>query len=152
MINVDYLASLLSYNPDTGLFYWKTRRSPACTKGWFKGNINARGYCTIRVDGTLYYSHRLAWLLMTGSFPKQAIDHIDENKTNNAFSNLRLASKSLNELNQIKAHKDSSSKLRKTTKHLHKWKAQFRGRYVGLFSTPSEAHNAYCLAKENYHH
>ena len=93
MINVDYIYNLLHYNPDTGLFMWKERRSPACTKGWFTGNVNGRGYATIRIDGKLYLAHRLAWLLMTGSFPQKRLDHIDRNKLNNKFNNLREATR-----------------------------------------------------------
>ena len=37
--------------------------------------------------------HHFVWLLKTGEEPMSTVDHIDRNKSNNQFSNLRLATK-----------------------------------------------------------
>jgi hypothetical protein len=44
--------------------------------------------------------HRAIWLYMTGELPDREIDHIDLNKTNNRWSNLRLATHGQNSSNR----------------------------------------------------
>lgn len=46
-------------------------------------------------------AHRLAWRYVTGDDPGDSqVDHIDLNKTNNAFSNLRLVTSKQNNENR----------------------------------------------------
>jgi hypothetical protein len=47
-----------------------------------------------------YKKHRIIWVLMTGEEPPDLIDHIDGNQKNNAWSNLRAATKSQNMMNR----------------------------------------------------
>ena len=54
----------------------------------------------IRIRGKAYYSHRLAFLYMTGEWPLEEVDHIDRNPYNDAWVNLRKATSSLNKWNQ----------------------------------------------------
>jgi hypothetical protein len=67
--------------------------------GRVAGGINHEGYVRMRVDGRKYLAHRLAWLYMTGNWPVGEIDHIDRNRSNNKFSNLREASDAQNRAN-----------------------------------------------------
>ena len=84
------------------------------------------------------------------------IDHIDGNRQNNAFINLRLANRYENTRN-AKTRKDSCSgykgvHFRKDTK---KWRAyiHFNKKRIdlGYFSTPELAHMAYCKAAAELH-
>lgn len=52
--------------------------------------------------------HRLVWILKTGEEPMSSLDHIDRNKSNNMFENLRLASRREQQHNQAK-RKDNTS-------------------------------------------
>jgi hypothetical protein len=62
---------------------------------------NNRGYKRIRVDGGIYYSHRLAYYMGTGIDPgEMEIDHIDGDPSNNRLANLRLATRSQNMMNR----------------------------------------------------
>ena len=91
------LEQLLTYAPETGLFYWKWREGTgAQLAGSIAGSIDKDGYRVIKLDQKIYRAHRLAWLWMTGSWPANEIDHADLNKDNNAFANLRDATKSQN--------------------------------------------------------
>lgn len=98
MITQEYLKSLLEYNPETGVFRWLVKRKGIRDYD-NAGSINNYGYNIIVIDGVKYKAHRLAWLYINGVIPDE-IDHIDRNKSNNAFNNLRECTHSQNMANQ----------------------------------------------------
>ena len=73
MLTAERLREVLSYDQDTGLWKWRVRLSKSIKVGQPSGVINAKGYVVIKVDKTLYYAHRLAWLYMMGEWPKEDI-------------------------------------------------------------------------------
>jgi len=88
----EYLKSVLLYDPLTGVFKWISKPTPRSNKvviGGIAGDKDARGYMRIGIKGHRYPSHRLAWLYMTGGWPKNGIDHINHDKSDNRWSNLR---------------------------------------------------------------
>lgn len=90
---------LLTYSQDTGLFYWKeSGRGRTLNKP--QGSKTSHGYLRITIDGVEYLQHRLVWLVETGGFPKEFIDHIDRVRDNNVFSNLREATHQENNRNR----------------------------------------------------
>ena len=150
MLTADRLRKLLDYDPETGFFTRKTRhnrmpigaRSGATTKG---------GYRIIAIDGRRYYEHRLAWLFVTGKWPSGIIDHIDLNRANNAFANLREATNGENMRNGS-VRKDSVSGSKGVCWHrpTGKWRAYInvggRQKYLGTFASVGEAAEAYDVA------
>lgn len=92
---------------------------------------------------------------MTGAWPEDEIDHDDGDKANNRKSNLKAATHSQNRQNL--AVRTKKGKLRGATRYYRKWKAQIKvpgedaPRYLGLFETEQEAHEAYCAAKRELH-
>jgi hypothetical protein len=97
--SLDYVLSRLNYDPDTGVFRWKTSDRDRFT-GEVAGCVNPRGYRQIVIEGITYMAHRLAWLISTGEEPVDQIDHIDTERDNNRFSNLRQATCSENQRNR----------------------------------------------------
>jgi hypothetical protein len=93
------LKTLLEYNPETGLF---KRHPPVhfnAYSDWWAGSLGTRGYRLIRYKGVYWKAHRLAWLYMTGEWPKGVIDHLDRDTNNNIWSNLRDVSQTENQYN-----------------------------------------------------
>lgn len=98
MLTKERLNELLKYDPVTGLFTRKVAR-PGFAKGSISGSLKKDGCIHIKIDGKMYLAHRLVFLLETGSFPKEMVDHIDGNRSNNARSNLREATRAENSRN-----------------------------------------------------
>jgi len=102
------LDARLKYDPEAGTFkrLVKTRGRNG-TIGAVVGTKDNDGYLTTCIDGKMYPLHRLAFLTMTGSIPKQ-VDHIDRDRANNRWSNLRPATISQNACNRDYIHKPKS--------------------------------------------
>ena len=149
------LHEVVSYDPSSGDF---TRLARSGVKGGETGgNSHPNGYRYIRIDGRRYMAHRVAWMYMTGAFPLEDIDHIDGNRSNNIFSNLRQATRAENTQNRP-MRSNSISGLRGV--FWHKPSAKFSARivvdgvkhYLGYFTDPIAAHQAYLDAKTKLHH
>lgn len=89
-LTYEYLHEILAYDPLTGELRNKIDRGKA--KAGFVHHIqNTTGSILIRLKGRLYVAHRVIWFMQTGEFPEVDIDHKDLDRTNNRWSNLRLA-------------------------------------------------------------
>lgn len=100
---LEEIRQLIEYRPDTGLFFWLQDRNSHAGKakaGHPAGAVRD-GYLRITLHGRQYRAHRLAWLLMTGEFPPKGfeIDHINRLRSDNRWCNLRLVSRSQNNMN-----------------------------------------------------
>ena len=95
MLTAERVRELLDYDPETGVFTWKVSRGRA-PKGAMAGKNDPRGYLMIRVDRRGCWAHRLAYLYMTGAMPAADVDHINRDKSDNRWANLRAASRSDN--------------------------------------------------------
>lgn len=156
-INLDRLKDVLFYEEETGLFR-RLKDSGSRTKaGDIAGGLDRNGHVRIYVDGQIYAAHRLAWLYMYGSMPCGVIDHMDGNRSNNAISNLRDVSMSVNQQNQRKPHSRGTTGFLGVTfnKRRGKFMAQIGTKtkhiYLGLYETAEEASEAYLKAKRSIH-
>lgn len=115
-----------------------------------KGN-NGRGYCTVRFNGRMVYYHTIVWILSTNKDVPQAmdIDHINGNKIDNRFENLRLVTQRENQQNG-KVHRNGKLFGCTFDKSKGKYLAniQISGKliYLGRYGTEQEAHEAYKVA------
>lgn len=142
IISAEKLKEFYFYCPNTGIF---TRKKPILNFniGDISGSKDGRGYLRMSIDNQRYWAHRLAWLYMTGEYPNDAIDHIDGNKSNNSFNNLRLANKSQNGCNRSKPSNNTSGiKNIRFCNQRNKWIAQvqFKGKnYARRFNNLDDA-------------
>jgi hypothetical protein len=124
--DLEALRAKFIYDPDTGEFRFREdsyRRSGKRMillrrAGDLAGGKPVEGrYRVITIDGVNYPAHRLAWLYVTGRWPHPEIDHIDGDRTNNRFANLREVTHSENMRNpvtmaKIKARADARREAR----------------------------------------
>ncbi|MFV1944119.1 HNH endonuclease signature motif containing protein [Pseudomonas luteola] len=166
-LTAERVRELLDYNPETGEFSWKEEKRAGFKgsvvmhkKGSKAGTKRTDGRTVIRVDARLYMAYRLAWLWMTGEWPRFEIDHIDGDSTNDRFANLRDVSRKLNQENLRRPQKSKGG-----SKYLgvyankfgrrKPWRAAIstngKQKYLGEFLTEEEAYQAYLLAKRQLH-
>jgi hypothetical protein len=150
MIDLEFLKSILLYDPDTGLWTWKTRRTNRALVGAIAGTITEKGYIRICINKKNYFASVLAWFYMTGEWPKDQVDHKDLNKSNNKWSNLREATGSQNRGN-IRAQSNNTTGFKGVSKRPHGYEVNFRKKYLGSFKTPEEAHEVYKIAASEYY-
>ena len=93
---------------------------------------------------------------MAGTFPPDETDHINRDKTDNRFANLRAVTKSEN-MHNIGKYKCNTSGYKGVSyqKCRKKWYASIRlnnvHKNLGRFSSPEEASAAYLAAQKIYH-
>ena len=144
---------LLSYNPGTGVLTWKVSRGRV-SAGARAGSVTCYGYLSVRVMGSRYMAHRLAYLLYYEVWPDEAVDHFDRDRLNNKISNLRPCSWAENAMN-VGHYKTNTSGLQGASYRNGRWRACMRAlgvhMHLGVFNSPDEAHKAYVSAKRELH-
>ena len=109
----------------------------------FTWRKNDQGYAITTLEPE-HKNIRLHRLLM--NFPDENIDHINGDKLDNRYNNLRKVSQRINCQNQNKHRK---GKLVGATwnKHRNNWKSPYNKNgktyHIGYFKTEKEAHDAY---------
>lgn len=141
------LKELLNYDEKTGVFTW-VKNAGSKRSGSIAGCVNVDGYTVIHVDNNDYYAHRLAYLFMTGEFPKGNIDHKNGVKGCNVWGNLRECTDQQNKFN-IGLRKDNTSGFKGVSwcKLYRKWAAQAslngKVKHLGRYATAEQASDAY---------
>lgn len=168
-LSVELVRELLDYVPQTGALTWRVRSikwfSSEHRMNAFNGRFadkpaftskTAAGYHQGDIFGRNYLAHRVIHLWMTGHWPEAEIDHIDMNRANNAWANLRVATRSQNSANKPK-RSGTSSRFRGVTWERSRccWQAQIRSnnrnRIIGRFDTEEAAARAYDAAALSAH-
>lgn len=155
-LTAERLRALLCYDPETGHFTRRVRANNLTKVGERAGSINPKGYEMIGVDSRAYQAHRLAWLYVYGEWPPSELDHADNDRSNNAIANLRLASRKENCFNQGKRrHNTSGYKGVSWHAGIGKWRARIAvengRRHLGFFASVEDAAKAYELAALKFH-
>lgn len=156
IITIERLHELLSYDPETGIFIWKSRTSNRVFVGARAGRDNGNGYRRIAIDGVSYYEHQLAWLYVYGTWPGNEVDHRDGNGFNNRISNLRHGTHAENSQNLSLRNTNKSGMTGVSWSKPHsKWSAyicvNYKKKHLGLFDDLREAGAAYLNAKRELH-
>ena len=156
-ITQELLKSLLSYDPDTGIFTWRTDRGRKKCAGTKAGWVASYGYINLEINSVNYRAHRLAWLYVYGVWPTKEIDHINQDKADNRISNLRDVTRRENCTNR-KPFRNNTSSVSGVDrpKGRKKWRARVflydKHIHIGWYSTFEEAVAARLEAEKRYNY
>lgn len=155
-VPVELVREYLSYDPLTGILTWRKRRGCRGAVGTVAGSISFYGYNVIGLGGIRSIpAHRIAFALMNGAWPELEIDHIDGDRTNNAWENLREVTKEQNHHNMRRARIDNKVGMLGVSMRYGRYLAQIQVRgkkhWLGEFSSAEEASGAYIKAKRELH-
>ena len=151
------VSEAIEYNPETGEFRWRVqtrvRRIDRVV-----GTTNDSGHRVVWLGTARYRLHRLAWLLMTGTWPPEGmdIDHVNMNPGDNRWANLRLATRSQNLMNTTERSDNKSGRKGVSWRaDIEKWHARITldGKIVllGNFTQLEDAVAAREAAEPKYH-
>jgi hypothetical protein len=154
MITHTRLRELAHYCPETGQFTHLQSKGRK-KAGMPAGSLRRDGYVYVMFDGFRGMAHQFAFLYVTGEWPTQEIDHIDGNKANNAFANLRQVSRRMNTENKRTARRTNTTGLLGVSRKGNRFIASImhKGRrfHLGVFETAAEAHQIYLFEKRKLH-
>ena len=138
MLTQKRLSKVLNYDPQTGVFNW--------TKGGRKGKVagtihDVRGFLKVSIDGNRHLLHRLAWLWMKGVMPRWNVEHLNDDHSDNRWSNLRMGDRELKR--RYRAPQNEPTKIRGVSKvgDLFEAMIEAQGRTfnLGAFASGEEA-------------
>lgn len=163
------LVALFDYDAVSGDLRWRARPAEAFELGAFSasrkaaswnsknagkvaGWVGADGYRRVTVGPKSYLAHRIVWLIVTGEWPSDQVDHIDQDRLNNRFANLRAATNAQNARNRTLPSNNTSgaigvSQCRTTGKWRAEIKVHGRKRFLGVFADKAEAMSARLTAQ-----
>jgi len=150
-MDADLARQIWRYDPETGKFFWlvssRYKVLIGDEAGYFDGKYNRLAYA-----GKQYKSARVAWLMMTGKWPVDQIDHINQVKTDDRFCNLREATNAQNVCNAKVRGRSSVRGIFKRAYgyqvYLHKG---FKHFYIGSFKNLEDAVKARNFASQKLH-
>lgn len=105
LIHIDRLDTLLTYNEETGIILSLVSRPPIKVGQRLGCLDKTSGYRYIMIDGIRVLEHRLIWYIVNLEWPVNIIDHIDGNRSNNIYSNLRDVPYKTNSRNKVNNNK-----------------------------------------------
>ena len=144
-LSQERLKELFSYIPSTGEFFRNVNIPGGGLAGSLAGCISKdTGYIHIAIGRNRYKAHRLAFLYMEGYFPEHSIDHINRDRRDNRWSNLRHANQSCNMRNKCGQSNNTSgvtgvSWHKANRKWLAKIKTFEKQLYIGTFNNFNDA-------------
>lgn len=150
------LKQILHYNPDTGEWTWIEKLSDKRPVGSKAGSVGKSGYNIIRINGEKYRAHRLAFLYMTGDWPKEFVDHKNRNRSDNRWCNLREATVNDNNRNrELSPQNKSGYKGVYWREDRDKWVARIKVNNkvitLGHYLIKEDAIKARQVAEQKYH-
>lgn len=133
-VSAERIREVFDYDPLTGLFTALVSRSSREAGTVTSGSVSGE-YLELVIDWVRIKAHIVAWIWMTGEWPKAQVDHRDLDKRNNRWENLREATKPQNSANTpLRSNNTSGSKGVSWDKYRGKWMVRIKvdGKYLGV--------------------
>lgn len=146
------------YDQHTGIFKrikrWEQGRAQIIDHEHIPIKPGINGYLQIAYEKRPYLVHRLIFIYMTGNLPEQ-VDHINGNRCDNRWCNLRPVIDKVNKMNMGKSRMNTSGYTGVTWhKSKRKWHASFHSEgkhiHVGYFDNVHEAGMAVKNARDDF--
>jgi hypothetical protein len=150
-----YLRQLFDYKSDTGELRWRVGRAQKLP-GDVAGSLKKDGYLILGLDNKSLKAHRVIWKIVTGNDPVEEIDHIDGNRSNNRWENLREATGCQNGQNR-KLYSNSRSGIKGVSYNRaeDKWDAYIMANrkftLLGRFKSRDDAANIVAAERARLH-
>lgn len=156
-LTAEFVREIFTYDPDSGELRWKKNINRMHKIGKLAGWTRGSKYSRIVINKKWYYTHRIIYLYMTGTWPPKEVDHVLGNAQDNRWEKLRAATPQQNKWN---------SKIRSTNTTGFKgvsfrvgsklpWFARLfvngKNMYLGSYATREQAYATYCEAVKRYH-
>lgn len=141
------IKELFRYSKRTGLFIRRVVRGSQHA-GTVAGSKYRKSHISICVDRVYCLAHHLAWLYVTGKWPKHMIDHRNRDDFDNRWDNLRYTTKVLNGQNRDQCYRNNKTGYLGVSASRGKFIAII---HLGGFSTAKKAGAAYMAAKRKIH-
>ena len=154
-VSLERARQLFDYDPESGELRSRVKRGKI-RPGDRVGTERPDGRRQVRVDYVLYLEHHIIWLLVSGEWPEDQIDHRDLARANNSQGNLRECSNGPNNSNR-RVRRDSISRIKgvRFDARRGRWEANItkdlRRFFLGFFDTAEAASSAYRDAANRLH-
>ena len=157
MLTFERANELFHYEPSSGKLFWRERRNSKIPDSLEARSVDKRyKYMRVNVGGKLYMVHRVIMVLMGRTLgTHDFVDHIDHDRQNNRWDNLRVVNKKDNTRN-LSMYKKNKSGVTGVYQHTdsHRFLAYIRVNYrkihLGSFKTLEEAAQARKEAEIKY--
>lgn len=172
VLDVGTVSMLLKPDFVEGKLFWRERTPDMFSNGKFSADRSCKmwnnklggkeaftanrpdGYKCGRIFSRNYRAHRVIWLLYTGAWPEEELDHINGNRADNRIANLRAVSASENRRNMRLSRANTSGFTGVFwIKSRRKWVASIvinrRHNCLGYFDDIAEAAAARKVAEAN---
>lgn len=164
----ELLRKLLQYDPETGKLFWRQRpleMFPCEQAGntWNSKHAgieafitpDSKGYMTGKIFDRRYKAHRVIWVMVNDEWPRNQIDHINGNRTDNRIANLRHVTSQENARNSKRSKRNTTGVSGVSYRPLAKvYVAQIRvnkkSLYLGAYSDLDDARKARKMAERKY--
>lgn len=153
-LTLEYVKSILSYDPDTGKFT-RLKTEKRNLKFRKDADIGKKpgDYKQVSIGDGVVRSHRLAWFYSYGVWPRSCIDHINCDKSDNRIVNLREATRGQN-IKNSGARRNNRLGVKGVSKNGNRFHVNICSngeKFLWIFDSLEEAAECYAVNSRKLH-